>query len=248
MRLRHLIVLACIGTTLVVAGPSQAVVGGAPDADHPYVAAIQIPLPGRPPDLCSGSMISATVMVTAGHCFPMSPWPVLVHFGPAVPTSPPTPIPGTAYVYGFEPTPRGVPGAMTNDVAVVVLEAPAPVSTFATLPAPGAADSLGKKASVTVVGYGVAGFVGPFPVGQRVRRAADVEVIDRNGVGDGTHLRLSPNDADPCRGDSGGPNLALGTSTILAVTSVTFSGRCQGSYAYRIDNAAALAFINSFLG
>lgn len=250
MRLRHLLVIGCVSATLVLAGPSQAVVGGEPDTAHPYVAALQIPLELPVTEttrfgLCSGAMISPTVMVTAAHCFPGSPWPVLVHFGPAVPSG--VAIPGVAIRHsGFTPAPGGIGGALTNDLAVVLLQGPAPVASFASLPAAGQADTLGKKESVTVVGYGVGAFVGPMPVGERVRRAADMEVVDRNGLGAGSHLRLSPRGADACFGDSGGP--ALSGETILAVNSFSTNGRCQGSYAYRLDTPAAMSFLAQFTG
>src|SRR5206468_4139688 len=51
---------------LTLTGSSLAVVGGSPDnGAHPYVAAVF-----TPHELCSGSFVSSTVVVTAAHCFP----------------------------------------------------------------------------------------------------------------------------------------------------------------------------------
>jgi secreted trypsin-like serine protease len=49
-----------------------------------------------------------------------------------------------------------------------------------------------------------------------------------------------------CFGDSGGPVLHGGSSTIVAVTSFALNGNCRGvDFAYRTDTAAVLAWIRS---
>ena len=56
---------------LLAAGSAQAIVNGEPDGTrHPYVAAIGFidAATGRPGAFCSGTLVSPTVIVTAGHC------------------------------------------------------------------------------------------------------------------------------------------------------------------------------------
>lgn len=238
-RLRLLILFACLVGVMLVPGSGQAVIGGEPDTDHPYVGLVAGQL-----GLCSGSLVSSTVFVSAAHCF-VDGEQVRVRFGDQV--SPATPFTtGTAHVHpGFAP---GNSLPFTNDVAVVVLDKAVKMKRYGSLPSIGAADSLGKKAEVTVVGYGVSVFLGPNALSDFKRRTADIQLVVRNGAGSQTHLRLSPKAADACFGDSGGPVLQHGTHTILAVNSFTTNGRCQGSYAYRLDIPAAQSFLSQFVG
>jgi secreted trypsin-like serine protease len=244
MRLRLTILLACL-TGMLLAGPAQAVIDGQPDEAHPYVGLVQSPI-----GVCSGALVSPTLFVTAAHCFPGDFSPARVFVGSAV--SPDMPFtPGVARVHpGFAPPLSGLP--FTNDVAVVQLMAPISMPKYASLPSAGLADTLGKKGHVTVVGYGVIAFLHgggpPTPFSDFTRRTADIDVVDRNGAGSDSHLRLSPKGADACFGDSGGPNLLPGTDTILAVNSFSTNGRCQGSYAYRLDTPAAMGFLSGFAG
>jgi hypothetical protein len=55
---------------LVPATPSLAITGGQPDgANHPYVGLMEaLDANGVPLQLCSGSLVSRTVFLTAGHC------------------------------------------------------------------------------------------------------------------------------------------------------------------------------------
>lgn len=224
---------------MLVPGSGQAVVGGEPDTDHPYVGLVAGQL-----GVCSGSLVSPTVFVGAAHCFNDGER-VRVRFGDQV--SPATKfVPGTAHVHpGFQPS-GSLP--FTNDVAVVVLDKGVKMKRYGSLPSLGLADTLGDKFTVTIVGYGVSVFMGPAAFSDFTRRTADVDVVTRNGAGSETHLRLSPKDADACFGDSGGPVLQHGTHTILAVNSFTTSSRCQGSYAYRLDIPAAQSFLSQFVG
>src|SRR5688572_9219097 len=53
---------------MVTATPALAIVGGQPDGNgHPYVGALDVQLTGRRIP-CTGTLISPTVFLTAGHC------------------------------------------------------------------------------------------------------------------------------------------------------------------------------------
>ena len=71
-RLPRLLVTAilCVLATLLAAGPAAAITNGQPDAGrHPYVGLmVALDEDGVPLWRCSGSLLSPTVFLTAGHC------------------------------------------------------------------------------------------------------------------------------------------------------------------------------------
>src|SRR4029078_10608597 len=77
-RLRVLTVLAAVLAMLAFAAPAQAIKNGVPDAGaHPYVGELLFYSPtevdSRFTDpgawfTCSGTLVSPTIVVTAGHC------------------------------------------------------------------------------------------------------------------------------------------------------------------------------------
>ena len=240
----------------LVSGAAFGVVGGVADGTvHPYVGAAELPVTGGF-ELCSGSLVSATVFVTAAHCFPDGST-VQVSFDPDV-----TAGSGAVWHSGtvhVEPgfclgCGQGLPGADTNDLAVVVLDAPgAPQSRYAELPDTGLVDELANNQRLDVLGYGVQSFQPPkTPVAFGTRQIAESKVIGGGGELGAEFLKHS---SDPgqgqggqCFGDSGGPDLLQGTDTMVAVTSFG-SGNpiCNGAaYSERLDRPSALAFIRGF--
>src|SRR5579864_974310 len=99
-------------------GSAAAVLGGQPDATHPYVALL-----AEGTTACSGTLLSPTVMLTAAHCFAPdsggAPLAVRAYFGQA-------PTPGVGYytgTYYFDhqwAAGNGTAHADTHDVAVVI--------------------------------------------------------------------------------------------------------------------------------
>jgi Trypsin len=148
---------------------------------------------------------------------------------------------------------------------VIILNTPVPSSvtgTYGALPAPGQVDTLANGTAVTSVGYGAQNFAvggGPCdgPCKPRVndiftRFFAPSQLIPSNNSISAEFLKLSANPSQgkggTCFGDSGGPNLLGGTSTILSVTSFGTNGRCAGvGYSFRIDTPEALSFIHSII-
>lgn len=221
------ILLACALAALTVATTALAVTGSIPDGDaHPYVGALVVDGAVQ----CSGVLIAPTVFATAGHCG-VDAARVAVSFDSELAD-------GWRLLGGT----LEVDPAKKADLAVVVLDAPAPVAP-ASLPRAGAAELLVPGAPLTSVGYGYSSWTadGSF-VYDGLRRAAVSPLLR---VGKST-LVLSTRTAGPCLGDSGGPQLV--GDTVLSVTSAgskDCTGKAEG---YRLDTAAARAFLAGFVG
>ena len=69
---RAVLLLATMALALLPAGEvAQAIINGQPDTSpkaHPYVGAYVAKLEGKLLPICSGTLISARVFLTAGHC------------------------------------------------------------------------------------------------------------------------------------------------------------------------------------
>jgi hypothetical protein len=282
MRKRLVATLAALVVAAALAAPASAVTGNSQeDFTHDYVGLLVFYTDDDPmtPDhdpfshRCSGSLISPTVIVTAGHCTEG------VDFGRAYflqavgPNYSPDSFGGfggdetTGYPYlngqtfsvadnfGFDGFAR-YPN--TGDVGVVVLDAPynPPSGTFGILPEAGLVDELYAEAGANskktlrfrTVGYGLLD-QDPVPnPGQRERLTAWGYLI--NGVSPVTEFNLKTT-ANPsggkggsCNGDSGGPVLVEGTNVIAAVVSFGMNGQCKGQdYSYRLDRQPVLDWI-----
>jgi len=167
---------------LSLAGGASAITNGQPDGDaHPYVGLLVFDAEfcdenGEncevfPAWSCSGSLISSTVILTAGHCtdgavavrawfdekIQAEDFSLLVDdfpFGGGDSTE------GTAYTYpdyNNDPNRKGngLPSFAYRDIGIVVLDEPVDVGGFAELPEPGLVDDLANKTTVDFVGYGV---------------------------------------------------------------------------------------------
>lgn len=264
-RLRAAGILAAVAAIAAVAAASAlAVVGGSPDnGRHPYVGMAAFLYQGSDgtiqAELCSGSLLSQTVFVTAAHCVPPPSlqFATLVTF---VENDAITALHGGPFVVAANVTtdPRfctgcghGLPGFDTHDVAVVEID-PASIpaypgypTTFAKLPALGQAGALPNKATVEIVGYGLDALGS--------RQVATARVIPGGGAIGDEFLKLSSNPAQgkgaTCSGDSGGPDLLPGTSTILAISGFGPNLTCKAvAYSQRLDVPDELTFVGGFLG
>ena len=244
---------------IVSGGNAIAIIGGEPDGEnHPYVAAVGGEVNGEMM-LCSGAAISSTLLVTAAHCFGQPGQPVLVTFDPDGPLDPTAVIhvgfwhPHPGFCLGCAP---GLPGVDTHDVAIVELVQPVILSRYAELPTEGLVDSLQMRTKITVVGYGMIGFIvgngPPKPFSLIQRYFGTAELIKSNHVHSDEYMKITGNlaqgKANDCFGDSGGPNLLGSTDTILGITSYGSNAMCAGvGYSNRIDTWYALEFIYDFL-
>ena len=262
---RLLVVIIAAVSTVFIALPAGAITNGEPDRGrHPYVGlAIFESAPGQPAWRCSGSLLSPTVFLTAGHCTDGAV-AARVWFAEDVQSNPEYPFGGPT---SYEGTPitnpdfcigcgSGLPGFAYRDVGIIVLREPVPtsvVSEYAQLPSPGLVDTLPKKAEVTVVGYGVQerlrGGGPPVWAGLRVRLMAPARLISGSFSHSEEFIRVSASPGQgggTCFGDSGGP--VLRGDTVLAVNSYVTNLNCAGvTYASRVDIPEVLAWINSFL-
>lgn len=255
------LVLALLVAVLVVV-PAAAITGGQPDGNrHPYVGIVF-----NVNNFCSGTLLSPTVFLTAGHCtegFVANE--TYVSFEPEPVPNPDLTEPwfftDNAYLVAEVHTypdfciscAPGLPGFDTYDVGVLILAEPvAGITTFGVLPEAGTVADLDQGDGLTAVGYGIQGFDRgggpPRPSALGTRYFATVEFVNvRNRIGD-MFIKVRGNKGGQCFGDSGGPLFAPDQVTILGVTAFGSNGVCAGvGYSQRIDLPEVLAWIEGFL-
>jgi hypothetical protein len=199
--------------------------------------------------VCSGSLISPTVFLTAGHCI----------------------TPGDTYYISFAPDAIPLPPvselikstvafeSSADDIGVVILPAGSttgiPVYDIPTLGFLVEANEQGGLARETaiVVGYGVASLGrGPLTSGlDGVRKVATAKVLSIQGP----YLLIADSHGQSgqggtCGGDSGGPVFLAGEdpSLIVAITTAGFPEGCHAIGIYtRLDTPTALAFLGQFV-
>lgn len=252
--------------TITIA-PAAAITDGALDGDaHPFVGLmVADDAAGNPLWRCTGTLISPTVFLTAGHCTEAPAARATVWFeadveagrpGNGYPAGGPTSVDGTAYTH-----PQYNPNAFfLFDLGVVVLDEPIAMSEYGVLPELDQLDGLKtmrgqKDVTFTAVGYGMQT---SFPdaaswkdVALRQRMIAHPKLNQINGGIVGDYALLLSNNTKTggtCFGDSGGPNF-IGTSNVLAgVTSFGMNSTCGGTGGvYRVDKADDLDWIATFL-
>jgi hypothetical protein len=257
--LRKLLLLgAALAAALTIAvTPAGAVLYGSPDGNaHPYVGIVRFfDAEGDYLWRCSGTLISPTVFLTAGHCT-FGTASAEVWFTETAPTT--AEVLSGDYTPGITGTPYPHPDyddfatfPNTSDVGIVVLDKRVRMSTYGQLPSVGLVETLYKHTVFDIVGYGVQD-TQPVQIAEVRRIAAKAMLISlQSGYSAGFNLQLSSNAGKPhkgglCFGDSGGPVL-YGT-TILAVNSFVINLNCAGAgYSYRIDQPHILSWIQSFL-
>jgi hypothetical protein len=189
MRRRVVLVLATVALAIVLAGGvAQAIINGEPDRGpnaHPYVGALVTVPPsgefkGQRIPVCSGTLISPRVFLTAGHCTDLlikEDLPTYVSFDPTYKSGASEVISATPYTHPkfCFPTPEDkgkcrlppqrpeivgtLPRDVRYDVGVAVLEdEPVKMATYGALPEAGLVDTLKEGQRLTAVGYGATGY------------------------------------------------------------------------------------------
>jgi hypothetical protein len=251
------ILLVGVGCLLLFAAPGQAISNGTFDGNgHPYVGAVVYKFGTQKSVGCSGTLISATVFLTAGHCLAGLP----ENFsGLSVSFSPDTfaalnDIQAVAFhvMPGF-----GRDLGDLRDLAVIILPAGSTAGiTPATLPTAGLLDQMAANGGLVGqmfdnVGYGVIPSWKNGPAqftfdGKRYFSTSPFQGLTR------TWLKLLMNNdatgaGGVCYGDSGSGHFLPGTRTIVATTTGGDAVCRAENYNYRLDTAGARGFLDDYV-
>jgi V8-like Glu-specific endopeptidase len=264
------VMVAVLVMLLSTVGITGAVTDGQPDGSgHPDVVLLVMDVGGQPAYRCSATLLSPTVVLTAGHCtsnYPDSPYTGMRIFTESdvqngnnnYPFAGPNSIEASAwYVHPlFETAPFYV-----HDVGVVILSQPFDLPEYGMLPQANQLDKLKTRRGLqdttfTAVGYGLQA---SFPDAAswkdqsvKIRMVAYPHLIQINvpGFTGDFSLLLSNNHATggTCFGDSGGPNFLGDSNVVAGVTSFGMNGNCAGTGGvFRMDRQDVLDFVNTYL-
>lgn len=258
---RMLLTLAAVLVLISgAAAPAAAITGDyVDDNEHPFVGLVAFyDADGEFSHRCSGSLLTPTVFLTAGHCTDDATTARVyfqqdagANFDPETEVDPVTGYPeycaaGTLgvtcatsdelYNYGFDDF-ADFPN--TRDVGLVILDQPIALAEYGALTVAGSLDRLAtrrgqQQLTFTASGYGLTE-VNPVKVTSfRERLMAQAKLTNlRSALTSGFNLQTNGNGSGrggTCSGDSGGPVFYGGytSNTIVAVTSFGLNPYCRG--------------------
>ena len=258
--MRRLALLTAVAMVSVIYVRPQAVTDGRLDGNaHPAVVLLLMEVNNRPAFRCSATLLSPTIVLTAGHCtsnFPDSPYTGMrvftesdVEAGIGTTNNYPFAGPNAVEATSWAAHPLYETGPFfLHDVGVVVLSAPInlPAAQYGRLPQVDQFDRLKTRrgqqdVTFTAVGYGLQeSFPDPalfLATNTRTRMSATPRLIQINAPGfTGDFSMLLSNNhstGGTCFGDSGGPNFygsgRTETKIVAGVTSFGLNGNCAGT-------------------
>ncbi|HRA49881.1 trypsin-like serine protease [Actinotalea sp.] len=263
-RTRWVVVLAALAVVAASAGPAAAIRYGEPDdGAHPYVGLMIADAGGAPAWRCSGTLVSPTIFLTAGHCT-FGADGARVWFEEDL-----TDAAAVGYPLGGATSVEGQPfthpeyddsAFYLHDLGVVVLEEPVILAEYGAIPDVGYFDDFfvargQNKQAFTAVGYGLQRSMPAqtsLTESARIRLQATLQIINQDaafGEHKAGNTVLFTNNAaggGTCSGDSGGPIFVEGSNVVAAVTSFGVNARCAGTGGgYRVDTADDLAWLDT---
>ena len=251
---------------------SSAATFGQPDGDdHPYVGTLLFVQNGVGFFSCTGTLITPTVVLTAGHCVEgngsvndltyvrfeenalagINDYTSLQDWFDAEWILADSVVPHPDFDdYSAFPE--------TYDIGLVILSEPVTDRGYGALPGVGELDAVlaapGNQSNrFTVVGYGQQGEINPFFGNDYARYNGSTRLIElrsfNNGPGSSAKFTNNPGNVSggSCFGDSGGPVLLRDTNIVTAVVSFGITPCIGVDFQYRVDTENSLNFINDNL-
>lgn len=273
MKKTTLSILITILLLMAVVLPASAITDGELDGDdHPHVVLLLMEVSDEVMYRCSGTLLSPTVLLTAGHCtlnYPGEPYRAMriftesdVEYGDNIYPFAGGPNSIKAVSWAAHPLYETGPFFL-HDVGIVILEEPGLIGldVYGELPEVDQLDAMKTKrgkqdTTFTAVGYGLQE---SFPNAaawkennERIRYVAYPKLIQINVpgfTGDFSMLLSNnPNTGGTCFGDSGGPNFLGDSNVVAGVTSFGINGNCAGTGGvFRMDRQNVLDFVNSYM-
>lgn len=253
--------------SILIANPVSAITFGELDwEEHPHVVLLLLEVGGEPASRCSGTLLSPTVVLTAGHCtsnYPRDPYTGIRVFTESDVENGDNNYPfaggnNTIEAIYWEAHPLyETADYFLNDVGVVILAEPYYLAEYGVLPGVDQLDALKKRRGTedltfTSVGYGLQWIRPNYEEGVRIRMVAHPRLVQINAPGlTGDYSMLLSNNfstGGTCYGDSGGPNFLHDGNVIAGVTSWGLNNYCVGTGGvFRMDRQNVQDFILPFL-